>query len=253
MTFGRSLIELGCNMSAVNIIGFNDPAWMISFFGSLFARCLPVGVYTTNNAASCSYIAEHSECSVVVAEDHAQAQKYIPLLKKGAIKYIVIYNESTINYDTCEGRILLWKDFMALGKRVEKSTIEEKMRKLKPGNCCTLVYTSGTTGMPKAVMLSHDNYTWTRKAANIRRSFFKEKGLSQIRLLSYLPLSHVAAQIQDITGAMMEGMHVYFADPSALTGPNLIKYLQEVKPYAIVNPGRCFSRFQEFGRRLKRR
>jgi long-chain-fatty-acid--CoA ligase ACSBG len=92
MMFGRSLVELGCNLSAVNIIGFNAPEWVIAFFGSLFARCLPVGVYTTNNAASCHYIAEHSECVLVVAEDHSQVQKYIPLLKKKAIKYIVIYN-----------------------------------------------------------------------------------------------------------------------------------------------------------------
>jgi hypothetical protein len=39
-------------------------------------------------------------------------------------------------------------------------------------------------------------------------------------------LSHVAAQMQDVTGSMMEGVHIYFADPSALSGPNLIKYLQ---------------------------
>lgn len=64
---------------------------------------------------------------------------------------------------------MLWKDFMALGKRVEKKTIEDRMNKIKPGNCCTLVYTSGTTGMPKAVMLSHDNYTWTKKALDVRR------------------------------------------------------------------------------------
>jgi len=67
ITFGRSLIELGCHLAAVNIIGFNSPEWVISFFGSLFARCFPVGIYTTNNAASCQYISDHSECALVVA------------------------------------------------------------------------------------------------------------------------------------------------------------------------------------------
>jgi long-subunit acyl-CoA synthetase (AMP-forming) len=84
--------------------------------------------------------------------------------------------------------------------------------------------------MPKGVMLSHDNYTWTRRSANIRKFLYKESGILQNRMISYMPLSHVAAQIQDITGSMMEGMHVYFADPSVLTGPNLFKYIQEVRP-----------------------
>lgn len=100
------------------------------------------------------------------------------------------------------------------------------MHSIKPGNCCTLVYTSGTTGMPKGVMLSHDNYTWTKRSVSIRRTLEREKQVGQMRILSYLPLSHVAAQIQDVTGSMMEGVHLFFADPSVLTGPNLITYLQ---------------------------
>ena len=57
--------------------------------------------------------------------------------------------------------------------------LHERMEKVRPGNCCTLVYTTGTTGMPKGVMISHDSYTWTKKAMNkfYERDEEKEKHL----------------------------------------------------------------------------
>lgn len=61
---------------------------------------------------------------------------------------------------------------------------------MKPGTCCTLVYTSGTTGNPKGVILSHDNYVWTAKRT-LDRDIYKGNAIN--RMVSYLPLSHVAS------------------------------------------------------------
>lgn len=77
--------------------------------------------------------------------------------------------------------------------------------------------------MPKGVMISHDNYTWTRKAMN--EVYKREIKKDQMRLVSYLPLSHAAAQFSDILGPLEEGAHLFFADPSALQG-SLIQTLQ---------------------------
>lgn len=68
-----------------------------------------------------------------------------------------------------------------------------------PGNCCTLIYTSGTTGPPKAVMISHDNVTWV--SSLVVRNII-ELGPDDVEI-SYLPLSHIAAQILDIHGPMV--------------------------------------------------
>ena len=54
---------------AVNIIGFNSPEWNISFYGSIFANNVPVGVYTTNNPEACRYIADHSDCQLAIVEN----------------------------------------------------------------------------------------------------------------------------------------------------------------------------------------
>ena len=58
----------------------------------------------------------------------------------------------------------------------------------------TLVYTSGTTGQPKAVMLSHKNITWTAYNLCHRELNLKDSD----RLISYLPLSHIAEQMTSI-------------------------------------------------------
>ena len=85
------------------------------------------------------------------------------------------------------------------------------MSSVKPGTCCTLVYTSGTTGNPKGVILSHDNYTWTAKRILDRNNIGGVK-----RIVSYLPLSHVASQIIDMITPGLGGCELYFADEKAL-------------------------------------
>ena len=108
-----------------------------------------------------------------------------------------------------------WENFLSLGRNVDDSRVEERKAKVTPGQCCTLVYTSGTTGMPKGVMLSHDSCSWTPKAQTSRPGYFN---LERSRGVSYLPLSHVAALYNDILVPILKGGHIYFALPTALQG-----------------------------------
>lgn len=89
------------------------------------------------------------------------------------------------------------------------------MNEIKPGNCCTLIYTSGTTGMPKGVMISHDNMVWASKASGY---IDPTRSLNNLRMISYLPLSHAAGQFIDLTRTLIRGHHVFFAEPTALQG-----------------------------------
>jgi long-chain-fatty-acid--CoA ligase ACSBG len=76
---------------------------------------------------------------------------------------------------------------------VQAARIEQQ----RPGHSCTLIYTSGTTGNPKAVMMTHDNLTWTARSlfSIMPHSTF---GKTEEHIVSYLPLSHIAAQMIDI-------------------------------------------------------
>jgi long-chain-fatty-acid--CoA ligase ACSBG len=58
--------------------------------------------------------------------------------------------------------VLSWRQLMAVGEGVEGSQeLDQRLANMAPNLCCHLVYTSGTTGPPKGVMMSHDNLTFT--------------------------------------------------------------------------------------------
>jgi len=131
------------------------------------------------------------------------------------------------------------EEFMSLGGGVSDEVLDTRVAGMKPGNCSTLIYTSGTTGPPKAVMISHDNITWiTKNVVDII-----ELNASD-RLVSYLPLSHIAAQMIDIHAPIICGASVYFAQPDALKG-TLSNTLRDVRPTIFFGVPRVWEKIQE--------
>lgn len=111
---------------------------------------------------------------------------------------------------------------MKLGDDVKPKQLQKRIDAQKPGHVCTLIYTSGTTGNPKAVMITHDNATWTPQT--VFCALGDDFGTVEELNVSYLPLSHVAAQMLDIhmpiaVCATRGGKcSVTFARPDALKG-----------------------------------
>lgn len=88
--------------------------------------------------------------------------------------------------------------------------------------------------------MSHDNYTWT--ALTILERIAVKKGNEQI--VSYLPLSHVAAQLLDLHVAYAVGATVYFADKNALKG-TLVNTLKEIQPTKFLAVPRVWEKIYE--------
>lgn len=237
----KSFIKLGLErFHGVGIIGFNSPEWLISDLGAIFAGGLAVGIYATNSPEACHFVAENCEANVIVVENKHQLHKILQIWDrlphlKAVVQYIgEIEGEKPSNVYT-------WKEFMEAGNDVPDETLQERMNELVPNKCCTLVYTSGTTGNPKGVMLSHDNLTWTAEAAS-KFVGVGEKGGEQV--ISYLPLSHIAAQMLDIFMPMHAVSTVWFAQPDALKG-TLSQTLREVRPTLIFGVPRVYEKIME--------
>ncbi|KAI1891619.1 hypothetical protein AGOR_G00145650 [Albula goreensis] len=241
-TAAKSFLKLGLeSYHGVGILGFNSAEWFIADIAAILAGGFAVGIYTTNSAEACQYVAENCQANILVVENHKQLQKILQIQDKlPHLKAIIQYKDALKEK---RPNLFTWAEFMEMGKEVPDAQLDDIIASQKPNQCCTLIYTSGTTGQPKGVMLSHDNLTWTAYATgrNVRLTNATE---AQEVVVSYLPLSHIAAQMIDIWLTMKVGGAAYFAQPDALKG-SLANTLREVRPTAFMGVPRVWEKMQE--------
>lgn len=246
-SFGKSLVSIGFEVfDVVNIIGFNAPEWMFSNFGAMAAGGVAAGIYATNLSDACAYITNHSKAKVVVVEGTKQLAKYVEISSDiPTVKAIVMYGTEEVPADIkekCSIPVYSFDAFLDLGKDVSDQELKDRQNTHSPSNVCSLIYTSGTTGNPKAVMITHDNVTWTAWDNYIHTI---PDGVSNDDcVISFLPLSHIAAQILDIYTPLLTGVQVFFAQPDALKG-SLGATLKEVRPTIFFAVPRVWEKIYE--------
>lgn len=231
----RALVALDVQPGeAVCVLGFNRPEWVIMDMAAMMVGAVAAGIYWTSAASEVGYIAGHAGCGVLLAEDAAQWDKLhacrdrLPRLRR------VVMMRGAPADDALQ---LGWDGFMALGAGAREgelqAEVERRMAALTPDTLGTLIYTSGTTGGPKAVMLSHGNLAWTSAALSRVFGFVPED-----RLISYLPLAHVAEQLGAVHGHAAIGFRLYFARSIEALG----SHLPEVRPTVFFGVPRVWEK-----------
>ncbi|XP_040979851.1 long-chain-fatty-acid--CoA ligase ACSBG1 isoform X2 [Aquila chrysaetos chrysaetos] len=238
----KSFLKLGLErFHSVAILGFNSPEWFISAVGAVFAGGIVTGIYTTNSPEACHYIAHDSKTNIMVVENRKQLDKIMQIWNRlPCLKAVVLYKDSIPERHP---NLYTMEEFLELGHDIPDTTLDGIINSQKPNQCCVLIYTSGTTGKPKGAMLSHDNITWTSAHCS-RAGDMQPAEVQQESIVSYLPLSHIAAQIYDLWTGIKWGEQVYFAEPDALKG-SLINTLKEVQPTSHMGVPRVWEKIME--------
>lgn len=185
----KSLIYLGLIPihESVSIFSWNSPEWIITALAAIIAGGKVCTIHFNSTRSRCEYVLKDSLSRVIFVDTKERldiaikAKKHLPRLKA-----IVVMNDTLTSPHEY---VYNWKQFVELGVKIRDEILNERISFQKPNDCCMLVYTSGTTGNPKGVMLSHDNITWTARAHMEHNPIFSSEPM---RVLSFLPLSHIA-------------------------------------------------------------
>lgn len=187
------LKSLGLNKHAlVGVYSQNCPEWVIFEHAAYCHSFVVVPLYDTLGADSCQYIIRQTEMSVVVAEDDAKVQVLLEQCLGGLVRHIVVIRAQTIQLatvDKARSRGIELHSFVDLEAVGRDSTVVVDEEPPSPDDLATICYTSGTTGNPKGVMLTHRNVVASCCSVLLQLGVHSPRASDT--MLSFLPLAHM--------------------------------------------------------------
>jgi long-chain acyl-CoA synthetase len=230
---GFGLQALGVKKTdKVAILSENRPEWCLIDWACAHFNYVSVPIYQTSIPKQIDYILNHSEAKVVVASDQDQLNKLLAVKTKvKSLKYIVMLD----NIKRDEKWIITYDELKELGKDKRKEsdhTMQDYAAKVKPDDVWSIIYTSGTSGDPKGVMITHFNI-----AANVQQTQAHTQFKSNKKWLSFLPLSHSFERTTSLF-TLWVGAEIYFAESIAKVPDNL----KEVKPHFMTTVPRLLEK-----------
>jgi len=183
----KSLMALGVEKGdKVNIVSYSCYRWVLCDMAITSIGAATVGIYQSNLAKDCQYIIDHSDGVVVFAENDVQLAK-LNQIKDSIpnVRRVILFNGDSRGDDW----VLSFEDFLALGRDISDEDFQKRVAAVSPEDTAGIVYTSGTTGVPKGAVLTHDNVTFT--AQSVKGS---TKILDGDEVFLFLPLAHVFAR-----------------------------------------------------------
>ncbi len=208
----------------VAIMMSNCIEWVLFEQAALGLDLVVVPLYVNDRAENVAYIIEDCDIQILLLENEEQL---VELTEATApIQRILLLSDSIKNNATHQQHIAVqqWLNVPANSETKDLST---------PESLATIVYTSGTTGRPKGVMLSHYNILW-----NAQRSLETSPCSSEDLFLSFLPLSHTFERSAGYYMPMMAGSTVAYARSIPLLAEDLLS----IQPTVLISVPRIFER-----------
>jgi long-chain acyl-CoA synthetase len=215
--------------------------WAISDLAILSAGAINVPIYPTNKGLQIAHIVKDAGIQVLILGSLELLEEVRAIWSEmPALNVLIVPDGSkgNVNLSTLEDsqKVMEMREVMELGKELDKKEPELYDRRWQAVNkedLASVLYTSGTTGNPKGVMLTHDNFL-----SNVRGGLEKVPVYDHYVSLSFLPLSHVLERTAGYYMALMVGSTIAYAESIDALAANM----QEVKPHFMVSVPRVYEK-----------
>ena len=226
------LAALGVGRGAtIAIIGDNRPPLYWSICSAQMLGAVPVPIFQEANAAEMGFIIDHADIDLAIAEDQEQVDKLLAVRARHGRPRTIVYKDGRGLTDTA-GSGLISLDALRQRGAAQAVALDTAIAAGRGGDLSVLLYTSGTTGRPKGVMLSHANVI---AAAQSAISF---DGLTATdEVLAYLPMAWVGDYLCSYAQSLVAGYCVSCPE----SGATLLADLREIGPTYFIAPPRIFE------------
>ena len=238
----QQVLEVAAGFAALGLVPGDRVALMLpnrsehvlADLGAVHAGGLGVTLYATLAPEQIAYVAGDCDARITVLDGTAELARWQPILEQlPGIKKIVVRDPAAC---PAGDQYLTWADLMALGRErltAEPGEVAARMAAIKPDDPLALLYTSGTTGNPKGVQLSHRNILYQMIAADATGII-----IPRSRAVSYLPLAHIAERMLSIYLPIHAVGHVHFCPDAA----QLVRVIGKVRPTAFFGVPRVWEK-----------
>ncbi len=208
--FAAGLDKLGVERgSKIAIVGQNRPRLYWAIAAAQWLGAVPVPVYSDSVADEMAYVLDHAEVTLAVAQDQEQVDKLLSVAERLPKLHHILYDEEKGLRTYDHARLTSIDDAVADGRRLLETLpelgekLDRALASAKGSDLSIILYTSGTTGRPKGVMLTFDN---VRRAGEIGSAFDKLDETDEI--IAYLPIAWVGDHIFSYAQALITGLCV---------------------------------------------
>ena len=217
------------------IIGDNRPRLYWAMCAAQSLGGIPVPMYQDSIASELQYVLDHAESRFALAEDQEQVDKLLEIKDScPQLEHIIFDNPRGLRHYERES-LLGFKEVQSLGRELEENNpqlFHQEIAKGKGEDVAVILYTSGTTGAPKGVMLTHDNLR-IMSLSGIERDALQPDE----EVLAYLPMAWVGDHVFSYCQSYVSGFCVSCPE----SGDTVLNDLREIGPTYFFAPPRIYE------------